>query len=148
MGTFADGIGDWVKSTNLKMSMIVRKDDGSTLCGVTLMRRYAESGDWLASNAQSVGLDVSSRCIMESDAAICRNGNIMVVSRGNNTETTPGRKWLTVSTDGGKTWSSQSSGVKGALRRVALADAKTANRRPLHGAAMSPKMAAGSSPAR
>ena len=25
MGTFADGIGDWVKSTNLKMSMIVRK---------------------------------------------------------------------------------------------------------------------------
>ncbi len=90
-------------SVYFPISVGIRRPDGTRLCGVVLMRRDPESGDWLASNSECVPLDISSRGIMEADAAICRNGNIMIVNRGSNSDTTPGRKWLTVSTDGGKT---------------------------------------------
>ena len=43
MGTFADGIGDWVKSTNLKMSMIVRKVSFDVYGGV-VKRTPVDSG--------------------------------------------------------------------------------------------------------
>ncbi len=91
-------------SAYFPMSALKRNPDGSKkLSGVVLMRRDVATGDWLASNYRDVPADVSCRGLMEPDAAICRNGNIMMICRGSETDTTPGRKWLSVSTDGGKT---------------------------------------------
>ena len=40
---------------------------------------------------------------MEPAVTILKNGTLLIVCRGNNTETTPGRKWFTTSVDGGRT---------------------------------------------
>lgn len=79
------------------------RDEGETrLRGVCLMRRDPESEGWQASNQQFVDLEVSCRGMLEPDVAVLRSGAVMVVCRGSNTDLTAGRKWLTVSTDGGK----------------------------------------------
>lgn len=70
--------------------------------GVVLMRRET-NGNWLASNQIYISPERSSRGVLEPAVAILKNGTILVVCRGSNTETTPGRKWFTISTDGGKT---------------------------------------------
>jgi hypothetical protein len=70
--------------------------------GVVLMRRET-TGKWLASNQIYISPEWSSRGLLEPAVAILKSGTILVVCRGSNTETTPGRKWFTISTDGGKT---------------------------------------------
>ncbi|MDD5678619.1 MAG: hypothetical protein PHW60_11635 [Kiritimatiellae bacterium] len=71
---------------------------------IVLMRRDPVGGDWRTSNQQYISPDLSSRGLLEEpDAAILRNGNILVVCRGHNTVATPGRKWMLLSTDGGRT---------------------------------------------
>lgn len=71
--------------------------------GVVLMRRNPQTSDWLPSNQQYVSPEVSSRGLLEPGVALLKNGNLLIVCRGSNTKTTPGRKWCTLSTDGGKT---------------------------------------------
>ena len=71
--------------------------------GVRLMRRDPLSGEWSPSTPQYVSPDVSSRGMLEPDVALLRNGNLLVVCRGSDTPTTPGRKWTTMSTDDGRT---------------------------------------------
>lgn len=76
-----------------------------TEAGVVLMRRVPATGEWLPSNQQYVSPETSSRGLLEPDVAVLKNGTVLIVCRGSNTETAPGRKWFTVSTDGGKTLS-------------------------------------------
>lgn len=72
--------------------------------GVVLMRRD-ESGAWHPSNMRYVSPDVSSRGLLEPDAVVLKSGRILIVCRGCDTPTTPGRKWMTYSDDGGRTLS-------------------------------------------
>ena len=76
-----------------------------TTGGVVLMRRDPSSGVWSPSNPQYIDPDLSSRGLLEPDVAVLKNGDLLVVMRGSNTETTPGRKWMSISTDRGKTLS-------------------------------------------
>jgi hypothetical protein len=78
---------------------------GHSTGGVVLMRRDQATGQWLSSNQQYVSPEISSRGLLEPDVAYLKNGHLLVVMRGSDTPTTPGRKWMTVSTDGGRTLS-------------------------------------------
>ena len=73
--------------------------------GVVLMRRDPATGAWSASTRQYIDPELSSRGLLEPDATVLKDGRILVVCRGSNTDTTPGRKWFCVSTDGGATLS-------------------------------------------
>jgi len=73
--------------------------------GVRLMRREPDSGAWVASEAQYVSPDISSRGLLEPDAAVLKDGRVLVVCRGSNTPSTAGRKWMCCSYDGGRTLS-------------------------------------------
>lgn len=77
-------------------------DYGFAKGGVVLMRREI-SGEWLASNQIYISPERSSRGLLEPGVAILKTGKILVVCRGSDTETTPGRKWFTISADGGRT---------------------------------------------
>lgn len=70
--------------------------------GLVLMRRD-EKGEWHPSHMLYIDPDISSRGLLEPDAVVLKNGRILIVCRGNNTPTTPGRKWMTYSDDGGRT---------------------------------------------
>ena len=73
--------------------------------GVRLMRRDAKSGQWSASAPQYIGPEISSRGLLEPDVALLKNGDLLIVCRGSDTPTTPGRKWMCRSSDGGRTLS-------------------------------------------
>ena len=75
------------------------------LGGLCLMRRDPATGQWAASTQQYIDPELSSRGILEPDVAVLSNGNLLLVCRGSNTATAPGRKWVSVSTDGGRTLS-------------------------------------------
>lgn len=71
--------------------------------GVVLMRREAKDETWTASDCRYVAPEISSRGMLEPDGAVLRDGRILIVCRGSDTPTTPGRKWMTWSEDGGAT---------------------------------------------
>lgn len=68
----------------------------------------AEEGDydWTPGQRVEISPDVSSRGLMEPFLAELEDGRLLVVWRGSNTAKTPGRKWFSVSTDGGRTLTS------------------------------------------
>jgi len=61
--------------------------------------------DWAASPPVAVSKQVSSRGLMEPCIVELSNGNLMLEMRGSSTDLTPGRKWISVSRDRGRTWS-------------------------------------------
>jgi hypothetical protein len=73
------------------------------LGGLVLMRRDPQTGDWSASNQVFLRPDQSSRGILEPDAAVLTDSRVLVVARGSDTNSTPGRKWVSLSYDGGRT---------------------------------------------
>jgi len=73
--------------------------------GVRLMRRDGGSGQWFASQPRFVNAAVSARGLLEPDVALLRDGRLLVVCRGSDTPSTPGRKWRCLSSDGGRTLS-------------------------------------------
>ena len=88
--------------------------------GIVLMRRDPVSGEWSASNRQFISPNVSSRGLLEPDVAVLKNGNLILVCRGSNVkgwwgknsmahvthpDSLEGRKWLMLSSDGGRTLS-------------------------------------------
>lgn len=81
------------------------KGQGQTEGGVVLMRRDARTGDWSASAPVFIEPERSSRGLLEPDVALLSDGRLLVVMRGSSTETVPGHKWFTISTDGGRTLS-------------------------------------------
>ena len=64
-----------------------------------------EAGDynWMPGKRVEISADVSSRGLMEPFVAELKNGRLLVIWRGSNTAKTPGRKWFSVSNDGGLT---------------------------------------------
>ena len=58
---------------------------------------------WTAGKRMKISADVSSRGLMEPDCAELADGRVLTVFRGSNTAKTPGRKFFTVSADGGLT---------------------------------------------
>ena len=73
--------------------------------GVRVMRRDPDSGEWNAGEAQYISLDLSSRGLLEPDVAVLRDGSLLIVCRGSDSPTTPGRKWMCTSEDRGRTLS-------------------------------------------
>lgn len=71
--------------------------------GVILMRRVPDTGRWLASNRVEVTPDISRVGLEEPDVAVLRDGTVIVACRALRTRQTPPRKWMSVSTDGGRT---------------------------------------------
>ena len=58
---------------------------------------------WKAGQRVTVTEDLSSRGLLEPIVAELKDGRVLVVWRGSNTATTPGRKWFSLSSDGGLT---------------------------------------------
>ena len=58
---------------------------------------------WRAGRRVTTTVDVSSRGLMEPIVAELKDGRVLVVWRGSNSATTPGRKWFSLSSDGGLT---------------------------------------------
>ncbi len=75
---------------------------GSSQGGAVLMRREL-NGEWHASNQIFISPEMSSRGLLEPDVAVLKDGRILMVCRGSNTATTAGRKWMSMSHDGGQT---------------------------------------------
>lgn len=71
--------------------------------GVILFRRDKTSGEWRPSNRCPISPTLSSRGLLEPEAAVLRDGRILIICRGSNTSTTSGRKWRILSEDGGTT---------------------------------------------
>jgi BNR repeat protein len=65
------------------------------------------SGDyaWTPGKRVKISPEISSRGLMEPEVAELKDGRVLVIWRGSDTPKTPGRKWLSVSTDGGVTLS-------------------------------------------
>ena len=60
--------------------------------------------EWQRSQPVFVPRRISSRGMIEPDLSELRDGRLLLVMRGSNTEWTPGRKWMSTSDDGGLTW--------------------------------------------
>ena len=61
--------------------------------------------EWTAGNPVWVPLKVSSRGLLEPEVAELEDGRVLVIWRGSDSPITPGRKWFSVSEDGGLTLS-------------------------------------------
>lgn len=65
--------------------------------------------DWLRSNRIFLPRKVSTRGLVEIDISELKDGRLLLIMRGSNTGQDPlecpGRKWISISNDGGLTWS-------------------------------------------
>jgi hypothetical protein len=76
-----------------------------SLCFVGTWDAEQNDYSWKAGRRVSVPDTVSSRGLMEPSVAELKDGRVLVVWRGSDTKTTPGRKWFSLSSDGGLTLS-------------------------------------------
>ena len=76
-----------------------------SLCLIGRWNPQAEDYDWTPGKRVEISPAVSSRGLMEPELAELSDGRVLVIWRGSNTETTPGRKWYSLSEDGGLTLS-------------------------------------------
>ena len=82
----------------------VEKVDG-VACLVGHWNEARGAYEWTVSPRVAVSRRASSRGLMEPCIAELAKGKLMLEMRGSSTEVTPGRKWISVSDDGGRTWS-------------------------------------------
>ena len=75
------------------------------LCFVGKWDAQAQDYAWTAGKPVWVPLEVSSRGLLEPDVVELQDGRVLVVWRGSDTPVTEGRKWFSLSTDGGMTLS-------------------------------------------
>ena len=71
-----------------------------SLCFAGRWDRAAQTYRWTAGRRVSISPEVSSRGLMEPEAAELRDGRVLVIWRGSDTPGTPGRKWYSVSEGG------------------------------------------------
>lgn len=76
-----------------------------SLCFVGKWNAGLGAYQWTAGKRVEISPDVSSRGLMEPAVAELNDGRVLVIWRGSNTSKTPGRKWFSVSSDGGLTLS-------------------------------------------
>jgi hypothetical protein len=74
-----------------------------SLCFIGKWDQKEKDYVWTAGQRVEVSPDVSSRGLMEPEVAELSGGRVLVVWRGSDTPRTPGRKWYSVSDDGGRT---------------------------------------------
>ena len=74
-----------------------------SLCFLGKWDGKAGDYDWRAGKRVEISADLSSRGLMEPFLAELEDGRLLVIWRGSNTAKTPGRKWFSVSGDGGLT---------------------------------------------
>lgn len=78
-----------------------------SLCFIGKWNPEARDYHWTAGKRVEISPDVSSRGLMEPEVAELKNGRVLVIWRGSNggldPAKSPGRKWFSVSTDGGLT---------------------------------------------
>lgn len=74
-----------------------------SLCFVGKWDPRAEDYGWTAGKRVEISPEVSSRGLMEPAVAELHGGRVLVIWRGSKTRKTPGRKWYSLSTDGGIT---------------------------------------------
>ena len=101
--SFAFALGD-DQTVYYPMICYGEGSDAPRAGGVVLMRRGGD-GQWLPSNQRYLDPAMTSRGLLEPDAAVLQDRRVLVVCRGSNTESTPGRKWFCMSEDGGRTLS-------------------------------------------
>ena len=70
--------------------------------GICLFRRE-KTGVWKPSNLQPIAPELSAVGLEEPASVALKNGTILTVMRGHCTKTMEGVKWMSLSTDGGKT---------------------------------------------
>jgi len=80
------------------------KNIGSA-CFIGTWNADAKDYTWTAGAPVWVGLEVSSRGLLEPEVAELKDGRVLVIWRGSDSPVTPGRKWYSVSDDGGRTLS-------------------------------------------
>ncbi len=73
------------------------------LCFVGKWDPQARDYQWKAGQRVSISPELSSRGLMEPDLAELQDGRLLVVWRGSDSSKAAGRKWYSVSTDGGMT---------------------------------------------
>ncbi|HEO71501.1 MAG TPA: exo-alpha-sialidase, partial [Candidatus Hydrogenedentes bacterium] len=76
-----------------------------SLCFLATWNSEAKDYDWKAGKPVWVPLSVSSRGLMEPEVAEIKDGRVLIIWRGSDTPETQGRKWFSVSEDGGMTLS-------------------------------------------
>ncbi len=76
-----------------------------SVCFVGTWNAEAKDYNWTGGTPVWVPLETSSRGLMEPEVAELRDGRLLVVWRGSNTPVTAGRKWFSISDDGGQTLS-------------------------------------------
>ena len=74
-----------------------------SLCFVGKWNSVSASYEWTAGKRVEISPEVSSRGLMEPAVAELDDGRVLVIWRGSNTSKTAGRKWFSVSEDGGLT---------------------------------------------
>ena len=80
------------------------KNIGSA-CFIGRWNAEAKDYAWTAGKPVWVGLEVSSRGLLEPEVAELKDGRVLVIWRGSDSPVTQGRKWFSVSDDGGLTLS-------------------------------------------
>ncbi len=79
------------------------------MCFVGRWNKTKMNYEWQKSNSVFLPRQVSSRGLVELDLSELKNGTLLMIMRGSNTgldiTKAPGRKWYSVSQDGGLTWS-------------------------------------------
>lgn len=76
-----------------------------SLCFIGKWNAAAGDYDWTAGKRVEISPDISSRGLMEPEVAELKGGRVLVVWRGSSTAKTPGRKFFSLSQDGGQTLS-------------------------------------------
>ena len=77
----------------------------ASLCFLGKWNAATKEYDWTPGERVEISPDISSRGLMEPFVAELKDGRLLIVWRGSNTAKTAGRKWFSISTDGGRTLS-------------------------------------------
>jgi hypothetical protein len=76
-----------------------------SLCFVGKWDTAAADYAWTPGRRVEIAPEMSSRGLMEPEVAELRDGRVLIIWRGSDTPKTPGRKWFSISNDGGLTLS-------------------------------------------
>lgn len=75
------------------------------ICFIGKWDKEKQNYNWQKSNSIFLPRKISSRGLVELDLSELKNGNLLLIMRGSDTPVSPGRKWFSISKDGGHTWS-------------------------------------------
>ena len=76
-----------------------------SLCFIGKWDADTSDYQWIAGKRVEISPKLSSRGLMEPEVSELKDGRVLVIWRGSNTANTLGRKWFSISTDGGMTLS-------------------------------------------